>query len=58
MYRCTAGQTQNVVQEERESLLLGHHLVDLWMGLCVCHNLITEEAEEGLPPAYQVHPPP
>ena len=41
-------------QDSRQKVLLGHHLLDLWTGLCVCHNLITEEAEAGQPPVYQV----
>jgi hypothetical protein len=31
--------------------------VDLWTNLCICHNLITEESQDGQPTAYQVpHP--
>lgn len=45
---------QALTAEEQEDLLLGHHLVDFWTNLCVCHLLITEENEPGLPPVYQV----
>jgi hypothetical protein len=43
-----------VSQQEQDSLLLGHHLVDLWTNLCICHNLITEQAQDGVPGVYQV----
>lgn len=36
------------------TLLLGHHLTDFWMAMCVCHNLITEDGENGAPSVYQV----
>ena len=35
-------------------LLLGHHLLDFWANICLCHSLIVEEAEDGGPPIYQV----
>lgn len=39
---------------QEDELLLGHHLLDFWTNICVCHNLITEENAEGGPPVYQV----
>lgn len=44
--------------ESQAAVLLGHHFLDFWMNLCVCHNLITEEAAEGERPVYQVSAPP
>ena len=37
-------------------LLLGHHLLDFWANICLCHSLIVEEAEDGGPPIYQAGP--
>lgn len=43
-----------VSSDQVDELLLGHHLVDFWTNICVCHNLITEEGEAGGLPVYQV----
>lgn len=40
--------------EGQAALLLGHHFLDFWMNLCICQNLITEEAQGGKKPVYQV----
>lgn len=42
--------------DEARLLLLGHHLVDFWCNICLCHSLIVEEAEDGGPPIYQARP--
>lgn len=40
---------------ELEAVVLGHHMVDFWTNVCVCHNLIVEAGPEGAgPPIYQV----
>ena len=40
---------------ELEAVVLGHHMVDFWTNVCVCHTLIVEESPEGAgPPIYQV----
>ena len=44
----------SVAGGQDDELLLGHHLLDFWTNICVCHNLITEENAEGGPPMYQV----
>ena len=46
----------SIPREQEEELLLGHHLLDFWTNICVCHNLITEENAEGGPPVYQATP--
>ena len=39
---------------ELEAVVLGHHMVDFWTNVCVCHTLIVEAAPEGAgPPIYQ-----
>ncbi len=41
-------------EEARARLaLLGHHLLDFWVNICLCHSLIVEEAEDGGLPIYQ-----
>lgn len=40
-----------------EHRLLGQHMLDFWMVLCLCHTLIVEDGEKGELPVYQVsHP--
>ena len=42
---------------ELEAVVLGHHMVDFWTNVCVCHTLIVEAgagAEGAGPPIYQV----
>ena len=56
--RCCAGGAHNnggggSAEDEARLLLLGHHLVDFWCNICLCHSLIVEEAEDGGPPIYQ-----
>lgn len=38
-------------------LLLGHHVVDFWTAICVCHSLIVEDNPKGGTKIYQVAPP-
>lgn len=30
-----------------EQVLLGHHMIDFWTNLCVCHSLIVEDGPSG-----------
>lgn len=30
------------------TLCAGHHVVDFWTNICICHNLIVEPDDEGL----------
>jgi hypothetical protein len=40
---------------ELEAVVLGHHLLDFWTNVCVCHMLIVEASAGGSgPPVYQV----
>lgn len=40
---------------ELEAVVLGHHMVDFWTNVCVCHTLIVEAGPDGAgPPIYQV----
>jgi len=40
---------------ELEAVVLGHHLLDFWTNVCVCHMLIVEASAGGSgPPMYQV----
>lgn len=38
---------------EADPVVLGCHLLDFWINICLCHSLIVEEAEDGGPPIYQ-----
>lgn len=38
---------------EISPVVLGCHLLDFWINLCVCHSLIVEEAEDEGPPIFQ-----
>lgn len=29
------------------NILLGHHMLDFWINLCVCHSLIVEDHPTG-----------
>ena len=52
------GGLQNAPDKPDAALLLGHHALDLWICLCICHNLITQEgAEDGRPAEYQASTP-
>lgn len=35
-----------------EQIILGHHTIDFWINLCVCHSLIVEDGPKGK--TYQV----
>ena len=40
---------------DRKFAILGHHLLDFWINICLCHSLIVEDRdEEPGPPGYQV----
>lgn len=34
-------------------VVLGCHLLDFWINICLCHSLIVEEAEDEGPPIFQ-----
>ncbi|KAK9806980.1 hypothetical protein WJX72_009386 [[Myrmecia] bisecta] len=34
-------------------MILGHHVLDFWTNVCLCHNLIVEKAPEGAKVLYQ-----
>lgn len=36
------------------AMVLGHHLLDFWTNICVCHSLIVHENPQGGLPLYQV----
>lgn len=38
---------------EEGSTALGHHVVDFWTNICLCHSLILEDNPEGGPKLYQ-----
>ena len=54
LHERTASAGAALSAEQQQTLLLGHHLVDFWTNICVCHNLITEEGDGTELPAYQV----
>ena len=58
--RAGAGANGEMSGEEARArmALLGHHLLDFWVNICLCHSLIVEEAEDGGPPIYQARAPP
>ena len=39
---------------EVSPVVLGCHLLDFWINICLCHSLIVEEAEDEGPPIFQV----
>lgn len=30
-----------------QQLLMGHHMVDFWINICICHSLIVEDHPSG-----------
>ncbi len=38
---------------EISPVVLGCHLLDFWINICLCHSLIVEEAEDEGPPIFQ-----
>lgn len=36
--------------------VLGHHVLDFWLCICLCHNLIVQNDPQTGQPLYQVSP--
>lgn len=54
--RDTTGRTRGASSRgDLQAVVLGHHMLDFWTNVCVCHMLIVESGvEHDQPPVYQV----
>ena len=48
-----AGTTKDREAEQRSALALGHHMVDFFTNICLCHSLILESDSSEEQPRYQ-----
>lgn len=42
-----------LLHDAETALVLGHHVLDFWTNICVCHSLIVHENPQGGLPLYQ-----
>lgn len=54
--RDTTGKTRGASNRgDLQAVVLGHHMLDFWTNVCVCHMLIVESGvDHDQPPVYQV----
>lgn len=43
-----------LLHDAETALVLGHHMLDFWTNICVCHSLIVHDNPQGGLPLYQV----